>query len=67
MLPPPAPPIYRQTAHTFHLIASLCTCGAWAIIWPFVWAANTLGNSVKRRAYERQMRAFYAGQAGGHA
>lgn len=67
MLPPPAPPDYRQTAHTFHLIASLLTCGAWAVVWPVVWAVNVTSNGMKRRHYERQMRAFYAGQIGGHS
>ena len=67
MLPPPAPPVYRQTSHTFHMLASFFTCGAWAVVWPVVWAANGLANSAARRHYERQMRAFYVGQIGGKA
>lgn len=67
MMPPPVPPMYRETRHTFHLIASLLTCGAWLVVWPCVWAANSLGNAMKRRDYDRQNRAFWAGQIGGKA
>ncbi len=33
-----------QTAHTAHLIATICTCGFWA---PF-WAASAVWNSMRR-------------------
>lgn len=67
MLPPPAPPVYRETSHTFHLLASFFTCGAWLAVWPCVWAGNSIVNGIKRRAYDRQTRAFWAGQVGGHS
>ena len=67
MFPPPTPPIYRETRHTFHLLASLFTCGLWLMVWPCVWAANTISNGIKRRDYARQQRAFWLGQIGGRA
>lgn len=65
MIPPPAPPNYRQVKHMSHLIISCLTCGLWLPFWPLVWLGVELRNSGARRHYERQMRAFYASQAGG--
>lgn len=29
-----------ETNHTFHLIATIFTCGLWAFVWVPVWAIN---------------------------
>ncbi len=41
-----------QTAHTAHLIATLCTCGLWA---PF-WVASIVWNSMRRDKHETWIR-----------
>lgn len=48
--PPPAQPSVTympvQTNHTFHLLMSLITCGAWAV---FVWFPMTVWNQLRKR------------------
>jgi hypothetical protein len=33
----------KKTNHLLHLILTIFTCGAWAFVWPLVWAWNTFG------------------------
>jgi hypothetical protein len=49
-------PIYKQTSHTFHLLATLCTCGVWAFCVWWWWAPmQAMQNNQKRARYQQQM------------
>lgn len=40
-VPPPAPVTARRRitggAHTVHLVLTVCTCGAWGVVWFLHW------------------------------
>jgi len=55
---PPIQPVYITTNHLLHLVLTLVTCGIWALVWPCVYAVNTMNNTAKRQQFEEQMRDY---------